>query len=65
LLHSTEDLTEAMLTVEETIQQLKISRRTLYNWINAKKIQSYKAAGRRTYFKPKEVQALFREKPHG
>lgn len=53
-----------MLTVEETLQQLKISRKTLYNLVKAGKLKSYKAGGRKTYFKPNEVKALFKVNGH-
>ncbi len=48
------------LTVNETIQQMKVSRATLYRMVEQGKLTIYKVGGgKKTFFNKQELKSLF------
>lgn len=51
-----------MLTTEEALERLKITRSTLYRWMQNGELKAYKL-GKKTLFKPEDLDALVVPRP--
>ena len=55
---SLEELSENLLTVEETSKLLRVEPKTIYNWMASKKLRKVKMGGKTFCWKPNVEQLL-------